>query len=109
VGVGILTARKQIINKTSVNWGWGVRNIKLGDTDMAFINAATQGRSHQVLPCSDWLMDVCLIHTKFSSQSSRNCWNFCDISNWALPTALRILPRTKHTQKKRIGCFKQLR
>lgn len=39
-------------------------------------------------------------HTRFSSHSSRNCWNFWDISSWALPTALRIFPRTagkKHT------------
>lgn len=33
-------------------------------------------------------------HTRFSSHSSRNCWNFWDISSWALPTALRIFPRT---------------
>lgn len=33
-------------------------------------------------------------HTRFSSHSSRNCWNFWDISSWALPTALRIFPKT---------------
>lgn len=41
-----------------------------------------------------------MTHTRFSSHSSRNCWNFWDISSWALPTALRIFPRTaegKHT------------
>lgn len=46
-------------------------------------------------------------HTRFSSHSSRNCWNFWDISSWALPTALRIFPRTagkKNTQEHMRAC-----
>lgn len=39
-------------------------------------------------------------HTRFSSHSSRNCWNFWDISSWALPTALRILPRTAERHRR---------
>ena len=33
--------------------------------------------------------------TKFCSQRPRNCWNFWDISSWALPTALRTFPKTE--------------
>lgn len=40
-------------------------------------------------------------HTRFSSHSSRNCWNFWDISSWALPTALRIFPRTAGEDRKK--------
>lgn len=49
-------------------------------------------------------------HTRFSSHSSRNCWNFWDIRSWALPTALRIFPRTagegekKNTQEYMRAC-----
>lgn len=38
-------------------------------------------------------------HTRFSSHSSRNCWNFWDISSWALPTALRIFPMTAERRR----------
>lgn len=33
--------------------------------------------------------------TRFCSQRPRNCWNFWDISSWALPTALRTFPKTE--------------
>lgn len=36
--------------------------------------------------------------TKFSLQSPLNCSNFCDMRSWALPTALRIVPKTTKTQ-----------
>lgn len=39
-------------------------------------------------------------HTRFSSHSSRNCWNFWDISSWALPTALRIFPMTAERHRR---------
>lgn len=39
------------------------------------------------------------IRTKFCSHSPRNCWNFCDIRSWALPTALRTFPSTEDRTK----------
>lgn len=39
--------------------------------------------------------------TKFCSQRPWNCWNFCDISNCALPTALRTFPKTAGEKKKK--------
>lgn len=36
--------------------------------------------------------------TRFSSHSSRNCRNFCDIRSWALPIALLTFPRTENTE-----------
>lgn len=39
--------------------------------------------------------------TKFCSQRPWNCWNFCDISNCALPTALRTFPKTVRDKKKK--------
>lgn len=38
--------------------------------------------------------------TKFCSQRPWNCWNFCDISNCALPTALRTFPKTERNKKR---------
>lgn len=40
--------------------------------------------------------------TKFSLQRPRNCSNFCAMRSCALPTALRIVPNTAHTQKKKL-------
>ena len=41
--------------------------------------------------------------TKFCSQRPRNCWNFCDISSWALPTALRTFPKTEREGGERLS------
>lgn len=42
--------------------------------------------------------------TKFSLQSPLNCSNFCDMSSWALPTALRIVPNTTETKRNMLNC-----
>lgn len=39
--------------------------------------------------------------TRFCSQRPRNCWNFWDISSWALPTALRTFPKTEKEKVER--------